>query len=157
MDKNLNLILCPALRYKKTKNFNMINNKKIRLNNLFFLNLLFLLLTGICFSSLAQIQVIDHTEITTKSEEGSDFSDYTAVPLGKDGLLVSLAHYVKGKKEILIAKYDTTFQNIWEQKHITKGEDEIVHYVVADSFIYYLVDKQRFDYEILKINLSYVK
>jgi hypothetical protein len=108
---------------------------------------------GTCFSVSAQIQVIDHTEITTKSEEGSDFSDYTAVPLGEDGLLVSLTHYVKTKKEILIAKYDTTFKNVWEQKHIIKGEDKIVHYVVADSFIYYLVDKQRYEYEILKINL----
>src|SRR5690606_32062914 len=72
----------------------------------------------------------------------------------KDGLLVSLTHYIKGKKEILIAKYDTTFQAIWEQKHVIKGDDKIVHYVVADSFIYYLVDKQRYDYEILKINLN---
>jgi hypothetical protein len=137
----------------------MINNKTkkiIIIGHSFFikLNLVLLFLTGICFSSLAQIQIIDHTEITTKSEEGSDFSDYTAVPLGEDGLLVSLTHYVKAKKEILIAKYDTTFQNTWEQKHIIKGEDKIVHYVVADSFIYYLVDKQRYEYEILKINLS---
>ncbi|WP_338813484.1 hypothetical protein V9L05_19050 [Bernardetia sp. Wsw4-3y2] len=133
----------------------MTNNKKITINNSLFLkaNFILLLLIGICFSSSAQIQVIDHTEITTKSEEGSDFSDYTAVPLGENGLLVSLTHYVKGQKEILIAKYDTTFQNIWEQKHVVKGEDKIVHYVVADSFIYYLVDKQRYDYEILKINL----
>ncbi|WP_338791855.1 hypothetical protein [Bernardetia sp. MNP-M8] len=133
----------------------MTNNKKITINNSLFLkaNFILLLLIGICFSSSAQIQVIDHTEITTKSEEGSDFSDYTAVPLGENGLLVSLTHYIKGQKEILIAKYDTTFQNIWEQKHVVKGEDKIVHYVVADSFIYYLVDKQRYDYEILKINL----
>ncbi|WP_157699013.1 hypothetical protein [Bernardetia litoralis] len=113
-----------------------------------------LFLIGICFSSLAQIQIIDHTEITTKSEEGSDFSDYTAVPLAEDGLLVSLTHYVKGKKEILIAKYDTAFQNIWEQKHLLKGEDKIIDYNLTDSSIYYLIDKQRYEYEILKINLS---
>lgn len=116
--------------------------------------LLAVVFLGIHFSSSAQIQVIDHTEITTKSELGSDFSDYTAVPLGEDGLLVSLTHYVKGKKEILIAKYDTTFQNLWEQKHVVKGDDKIIHYVVEDSFIYYLVDKQRYDYEIIKINLN---
>ena len=129
--------------------------KKTIQNNIDFIkiNLLLFLFTGICLSASAQIEVIDHTEITTKSEEGSDFSDYTAVPLAEDGLLVSLTHYVKGKKEILIAKYDTTFQNVWEQKHVIRGEDKIIHYVVADSFIYYLVDKQRYDYEILKINL----
>ncbi len=109
---------------------------------------------GIFFDTSAQIQVIDHTEITTKSEEGSDFSDYTAVPLEKEGLLVSLTHYVRMKKEILIAKYDTSFQSVWEQKHIIKGEDKIIHYVVADSFVYYLVDKQRYEYEILRINLN---
>ena len=130
----------------------MITTKTNNIKKIF----LFLLFSfmGICFSVSAQIEVIDHTEITTKSEEGSDFSNYTAVPLGEKGLLVSLTHYVKGKKEILIGKYDTTFQSIWEQKHIIKGEDKIVHYVVADSFIYYLVDKQRYDYEILKINLN---
>jgi hypothetical protein len=133
----------------KQKNILIINSKIFIKTKL----ILFLFI-GICFSGLAQIQVIDHTEITTKSEQGSDFTDYTAVPLGKEGLLVSLAHYVKSKKEILIAKYDTTFQNVWEQKHVIKGEDKIVHYIVADSFIYYLVDKQRYDYEILKINLN---
>ncbi len=121
--------------------------------NFIKLKLSLFLLFGISFVSLAQIQVIDHTEITTSSEDGSDFSDYTAVPLGKEGLLVSLTHYVKTKKEILIAKYDTTFKNVWQQKHIIKGEDKIVHYVVEDSFIYYLVDKQRYEYEIVKINL----
>jgi hypothetical protein len=136
----------------------MINNKTknrkiISITDFIKLNLFLFLITGFFSSSLAQIQVIDHTEITTKSEAGSDFSDYTAVPLSEDGLLVSLTHYVKGKKEILIAKYDTTFQNVWEQKHLIKGEDKVVHYVVSDSFIYYLVDKQRYEYEILKINL----
>lgn len=135
----------------------MINHKPNKIKRITDLTKIYAFLflsLGICFSSSAQIQVIDHTEITTKSEEGSDFSDYTAVPLAEDGLLVSLTHYVKTKKEILIAKYDTTFKNVWEQKHIIKGEDKIVHYVVADSFIYYLVDKQRYEYEILKINLS---
>lgn len=135
----------------------MITTKKrthIKITNFTKLNLFLFLFIGISFSSLAQIEVIDHTEITTKSEEGSDFSDYTAVPLGKEGLLVSLTHYVKGKKEILIAKYDTTFQAIWEQKQVIKGEDKVVHYVVDKDFIYYLIDKQRYDYEILKINLT---
>ncbi|WP_291723849.1 hypothetical protein [Bernardetia sp.] len=115
-----------------------------------FLSLFFILL--FYFSANAQIQVIDHTEITTKSEQGSDFSDYTAITLGKDGLLVSLTHFVKFKKEILIAKYDTAFQNIWEQKHTLKGEDKIAHYTISDNFIYYLIDKQRYEYEILRIN-----
>ncbi|WP_338763965.1 hypothetical protein WAF17_20760 [Bernardetia sp. ABR2-2B] len=138
----------------------MINNKTQRITtqkNTVFLNirlLLFLLFIGISFSTSAQIEVIDHTEITTKADEGSNFSDYTAIPLEEDGLLVSLSHYVKTKKELLIAKYDTTFQNIWEQRHVIKGEDEVVHYIVADNFIYYLIDKQRYEYEILKINLT---
>ncbi len=122
--------------------------------HLFKLTFFYVLFLGISFSTLAQIQVIDHLEITTKAEKGSDFSDYTAVPLDKDGLLVSLTHYVKGKKEILITKYDTTFQDIWEQKHTIKGDDKIIHYVVADSFIYYLIGKQRYEYEILRINLD---
>ena len=118
------------------------------------LNLLFLFVVGIYTSSLAQIQVIHHTEILTKTEEGSDLSDYTVVPLEKDGLLVSVSHYLKGDKEIMFSKYDTTFRNIWKQKHTIRPSDEIVHYFVADSFVYYLIDKQRYDYEILKINLN---
>ena len=116
--------------------------------------LLLFLFVLISYSTMAQIQVIDHTEITTKSEQGSDFSDYTAVTLGTDGMLVSLTHFVKFKKEILIAKYDTAFQGIWEQKHTVKSEDRIVHYTVSDSFIYYLIDKQRYEYEIIRLNLN---
>jgi len=107
-----------------------------------------------CFHlSFAQISVIKRTDLEINKKFGDN---YKLLNLQEKGILtiIESEESLKGsKKEFIIAKYDSTLQQNWAKSFIINYDSNIGQHYQDGDYIFFLVTKDKKDYDILKLNI----
>ncbi len=105
-------------------------------------------------SLFAQIGVSKRLEMEIQKKLGDDFR---VLNLGEKGILLMLESeevLKQGKREILLTFYDTLLNSQWTRSIVVDQLSKLDKSCMENQEIYFLMDKQDYDYEIWKINLG---
>ncbi len=115
--------------------------------------LLFLTLTLLSQWSFAQIGVVQRTELEINKKIGDN---YKVLSLNESGILVFIESEESlkgGKKEFIIAKYDSTLQQSWVRSFVMDYDSRLGLHDQDGDYLYFMVVKEDKEYDILKIHL----
>jgi hypothetical protein len=92
-------------------------------------------------------------EISAQVERQADYTFYQVFPLAEKGLVFSMERIFWGNKEFAFVGYDKDLNALWQQSYsLSETETRIRHYFVEDNYLYFLLYKKNYDYEILRLD-----
>ncbi|TAE00069.1 MAG: hypothetical protein EAZ97_07025 [Bacteroidetes bacterium] len=116
-----------------------------------FFVIYFFLLSNLLF---AQLEVIKKQELPVIKAIGSN---YKFVHLSEKGLFLMLESEESlrnSKREVLFTKYDTALNRLWSGFISIKYASVMQQHCLDNNDLYYLIYREEFEYDILKINLE---
>ncbi|WP_027003352.1 hypothetical protein [Hugenholtzia roseola] len=92
-------------------------------------------------------------EISAEVERQADYTFYQVFPLAEKGLVFSMERVFLGRKEFAFVGYDKELEALWQQTYsLETTETRIRHYFVEGYYLYFLLYKKNYEYEILRID-----
>lgn len=106
-----------------------------------------------CFQlSFAQVLAVKRTDLEINKKVGDNYKILNLQEKGVLTVIESEEVLKGGKKEFIIAKYDTTLFQSWAKSFIIDYDSHIGHHYQDGDYIYFLIAKDKKDYDILKLH-----